>query len=108
MSVASVYFFRISGLSGPVYYASFSLPNGYKNARGYVSFIVEEPYPSIDPSWGEDTALIIQANFCDGLYYIHQTEALQYPVLPAKAYGKAGFHNVFTRVQLLSTFPPAD
>ncbi|MBR5980400.1 MAG: hypothetical protein IK035_00200, partial [Firmicutes bacterium] len=62
-----------SGFSGEAYFASFSLPNGYQNARGYVTLTVRDPYPTIRV-WNEEARAQIYDNYTFGLVYIHQTK----------------------------------
>ena len=38
--------------SGESWFALFSWPHSFENARGYVTLIVENPYQEIDFSWG--------------------------------------------------------
>lgn len=73
----------LSANSGNAWFASFSLPNGYENARGYVALTVRNPYPTIvNP--GEEANAQIRERYNYGLSYTHQVRAFAYPVQSAK------------------------
>ena len=78
-----------TGFSGDAYFASFSLPNKYENARGYVTLSVSDPYPAIDFAWGENAKELIWSRYFSGLYYIHQVNGFHYPVQSAEAFRKS-------------------
>lgn len=78
-----------TGFSGDAYFASFSLPNKYENARGYVTLSVNDPYPAIDFAWGENAKELIWSRYSTGLYYIHQVNGFHYPVQSAEAFRKS-------------------
>ena len=82
-------FFSLSGAFGDeAYFASFSLPNGYHNARGYVTLTVKDPYPGVRV-WNEEAKALIWERYRLGLLYTHQIRR-QYPVQSAEAYRKTG------------------
>ncbi len=91
-----------NGSGANTYFASFSLPNEYQNARGYVTLTVENPYPGV-LVWDEEAKSRISANYNNGLYYTHQN-SLQYPVLSAEAsryYSSGSWKNDhFTTVEM--------
>ena len=97
-----------SVFSGESYFASFSLPNGYQNARGYVTMTVKAPYPTI-LVWNEEAKIQISANYAYGLVYIHQIK-WQYPVYSAETYWKVRnfADDAFTFVQPTNWFFPKD
>lgn len=74
-------------------YATFSLPSGDKNQRGYVLYDVEEMTDGyIIDSW---------------FNYVHQNHPLQFPVQSAKEYKMTAFldsRNVFTTIQTALQF----
>ena len=78
-----------TGFSGEAYFASFSLPNKYQNARGYVTLSVNDPYPGIDFAWGENAKELIWSRYFSGLYYIHHINGFHYPVQSAEAFRKS-------------------
>ena len=89
--------------SGNAIFASFSLPNGYRNTRGYVTLTIEDPYPTIRV-WNEEAKVQISANYQYGLFYCHQN-SWWYPVQTAEtflknAYTGRTFSNPFTTVEM--------
>ena len=97
-----------SSFSGEAYFASFSLPNGYQNARGYVTLTVRDPYPTIRV-WNEEARSQISGNYAFGFIYIHQTK-WQYPVQSAETFRKTGSYTggAFTTVQPVNWFFPEE
>lgn len=79
-----------SSWSGESWFALFSWPHSFRNARGYVTLTVENPYQEIDFSWGINAEARIQERYSRGLRYAHQISLRQYPVLSAKNYLKQG------------------
>ncbi len=96
--------------SGEAWFASFSLPRRYQNARGYVTLEVRSIYPDVDFSLGNSTESLIRSRWSNGLLYLHQVRALQYPVLSAKNYAmqhtSASVRGPFLHVGLESWFFP--
>ena len=78
-----------TAFSGEAYFASFSLPNGYQNARGYVTLTAKDPYGGIDFSWGEQADALITQRYSAGLFYIHQKSPWHYPVQSAESFRKS-------------------
>ena len=72
--------------SGEAWFASFSLPHKYQNARGYVTLEVRNIYEGVDFALGEGAKQLIRSRWSGGLLYVHRTRSLQYPVLSAKNY----------------------
>ncbi|MBQ6196756.1 MAG: hypothetical protein IJK47_04930 [Lachnospiraceae bacterium] len=70
--------------SGEAWFASFSLPHSFHNARGYVTLEVKNIYEDVDFSWGYNALILIQNRWWSGLLYTHQTSPWQYPVRSAK------------------------
>ena len=97
-----------SVFSGEGYFASFSLPNGYQNARGYVTLTVKDPYPTI-LVWNEEARAQISDNYAFGLVYIHQTK-WQYPVQSAETFRKTGSYmsSAFSTVHPIHWFFPKE
>ena len=75
-----------SAWSGDAWFASFSLPRKFQNARGYVTLEVQNIYEGVDFAMGDSAAQLIQSRWSNGLLYVHQNRTLQYPVLSAKNY----------------------
>ncbi len=96
--------------SGEAWFASFSLPRRYQNARGYVTLEVRNIYPDVDFSLGSSTESLIRSRWSNGLLYLHQIRALQYPVLSAKNYAiqhtASSVRGPFLHVGLESWFFP--
>ena len=101
-----------SAWSGESWFALFSWPHSFENARGYVTLTVENPYPEIDFSWGENAQMRIQERYSSGLRYAHQVSVWQYPVLSAKNYLKQGnpilANEHFSQIKPVSWFFPED
>ena len=72
--------------SGDAWFASFSLPRRFQNARGYVTLEVKNIYEGVDFTMGDSAEELIRSRWSGGLLYVHQVRALQYPVLSAKNY----------------------
>ena len=100
-----------SGLwSGEAWFASFSLPRRFRNARGYVTLEVQNIYEGVDFTMGDSAEELIRSRWSDGLLYVHQSRALQYPVLSAKNYAmqNTGYSDsgAFLHISLTSWFFP--
>ena len=109
-TVQSSYSLFESFWNGESWFALFSWPHSFENARGYVTLTVENPYSEIDFSWGENALMLIQKRYSSGLRYAHQVSVRQYPVLSAKNYLKQGnsilANEAFTVINPLSWFFP--
>ena len=75
-----------SDWSGDAWFAAFSLPRRFRNARGYVTLEVQDIYDGVDFAWGDNAKYLIQSRWSNGLLYVHQTQPLQYPVLSASRF----------------------
>ena len=84
-----------TAFSGEAYFASFSLPNGYQNARGYVTLTAEDPYGGIDFAWGRRADELIYQRYTQGLFYIHQKSPWHSPVQSAESFRKYSAYSPF-------------
>lgn len=99
--------------SGEAYYASFSLPFSFRNARGYVSMTVQNPHPELTFSDKSLTESFLEEKHYDwgGLYYIHQYKPWAFPVQSASQFrirggsGK-GSYEIFREAVLMPRFYP--
>ena len=98
--------------SGEAWFASFSLPRRFQNARGYVTLEVRDIYKDVDFSFGASAEDLIRSRWSNGLLYIHQISPWQYPVLSAKNYGmqNTGYSvgGIFLQIGLESWFFPGE
>ena len=71
---------------------------------------VRNIYPDVDFSLGTSTESLIRSRWSNGLLYLHQIRALQYPVLSAKNYAMqntgASVRGPFLHLGLESWFFP--
>ena len=79
-----------SWFSGNSCFFSFSLPNGYHDARICVSLTVHDAYHGIDFSWGDKAEWELTEKHLGGTFYIHQNSPWQYPVKSARSYQMTG------------------
>lgn len=101
-----------SSWSGEAWFASFSLPRSFHNARGYVTLEVKNIYEAVDFSWGYNALTLIQSRWSGGLLYTHQTSPWQYPVRSAKnaamQSGISAAQGAFVHITIPSWFFPEE